>query len=283
MTNDKKTAVWFITGCSTGLGRALAEHLLGRGERVAMTARDTAQLEPLSDKYGDLALPLRLDLTDAPSVEASVAAAEARFGHIDVLVNNAGYGYLAAIEEGDDAEVRALFETNVFGLLAVTRRVLPGMRARRSGHIVNISSIGGLVAFAATGYYHATKFAVEALSESLALEVKPLGIQVTIVEPGGFRTDWAGRSLAESKTLIDDYSETAGKRRAATRASSGKQAGDPARAAAAIVEAVKADAPPLRLLLGRDAYRLAGERLDALRANFDAWRQASLGADFPVS
>ena len=152
-------------------------------------------------------------MTDNTSVDKAVSAAEARFDAIDVLVNNAGYGYLAAIEEGDDEEIRDQFETNVFGLVSVTKSVLPGMRSQRRGHIFNISSVGGLVAFAATGYYHATKFAVEALSESLAHEVGTLGIKVTIVEPGALRTDWAGRSMIESKTVIDDYAETAGQRR----------------------------------------------------------------------
>src|SRR5690606_14384263 len=168
---------------------------------------------------------------------------------IDVLVNNAGYGYLAALEEGEDDEVRRMFDTNVHGLVDVTRAVLPGMRARRSGHIVNVSSLGGLAAFAATGYYHATKFAVEGLSESLAAEVGPLGIGVTIVEPGAFRTNWSGPSMRQSATRIADYDGTAGARRAATLATYGKQPGDPGRAAAAIITAVESPEPPLRLLL----------------------------------
>ena len=274
--------VWFITGSSSGLGRALAEAALARGDRVALTARQPAALDGLLPGHGGRALPLRLDVTDNGSVEQAVAEAEAHFGGIDVLVNAAGYGYLAAIEEGEDEGVRAQFETNVFGLLAVTKRVLPGMRARRSGHIVNISSLGGLVAFAATGYYHATKFALEALSESLYHEVKPLGIRVTIVEPGAFRTDWAGRSMMESGTVIADYAGTAGKRRQQTRDTSGKQPGDPARAALAIMAAVDAPEPPLRLLLGAPALKIATERLDALRSNFKAWRGTTLSADFPA-
>ena len=221
-------------------------------------------------------------MTSPASIADGVAAAEAHFGGIDVLVNNAGYGYLAAIEEGDDAQVRAQFETNVFGLIDVTRRILPGMRARRSGHIFNISSLGGLVAFAATGYYHATKFAVEGLSESLSHELRPLGIAVTIVEPGAFRTDWAGRSMIESATIIDDYAQTAGKRRQATRSVSGNQPGDPARAAAAIIAAYQSEAPPLRLLLGAGALKIARQRLDDLRANFDQWADLTVSADFPA-
>jgi NADP-dependent 3-hydroxy acid dehydrogenase YdfG len=274
--------VWFITGASSGLGRALSQAVLERGWRAVLTARRPEQLADLAARHGEKALVLALDVTDAGSIEKAVSAAEGRFGRIDVLVNNAGYGYLAAIEEGEEAEVRAQFETNVFGLLAVTRRVLPGMRSRREGHIFNLSSLGGLVAFAATGYYHATKFAVEALSESLAHEVGPLGIRVTIVEPGAFRTDWAGRSMVESKTTIADYAGTAGKRRAATRAASGQQPGDPVRAAAAVIAAFEAGEAPLRLLLGAAALTIARARLDALRENFDAWAETTLSADFPA-
>ena len=272
---------WFITGASSGLGRALAEAVLARGWRAAMTARRPETLADLTAEHGDRALALALDVTDSNSIAGAVHDAETHFGAIDVLVNNAGYGYLSAIEEGDDAEIRAQFETNVFGLIAVTKQVLPGMRSRRQGHIFNVSSLGGLVAFAATGYYHATKFAVEGLSESLSHEVKSLGIDVTILEPGAFRTDWAGRSMVESSTIIDDYVETSGKRRQVTRSVSGNQPGDPVRAATAIISAFEADEPPLRLLLGAPALKIARERLDALRANFEAWAETTLSADFP--
>lgn len=273
--------VWFITGTSSGFGRALAEAVLERGWRAAITARNSNTLAALASKHGERTLTLQLDVTNKASIERAVSAAEAHFGAIDVLVNNAGYGYLAAIEEGADSEIRDQFETNVFGLVSVTKRVLPGMRNRRRGHIFNISSLGGLVAFAATGYYHASKFAVEALSESLSHEVRPLGVKVTIVEPGAFRTDWAGRSMIESRTVIDDYAETAGKRREATRAVSGRQLGDPVRAAAAIISAFEANEPPLRLLLGAAALKIARQRLDALRENFDTWAETTLSADFP--
>ncbi|WP_183619864.1 oxidoreductase [Rhizobium leguminosarum] len=275
------TPIWFITGASSGLGRALAEAVLARGWRAAMTARRPGTLADLTAEHGDRALALALDVTDSNSIAGAVHDAETHFGVIDVLVNNAGYGYLSAIEEGDDAEIRAQFETNVFGLIAVTKQVLPGMRSRRQGHIFNVSSLGGLVAFAATGYYHATKFAVEGLSESLSHEVKSLGIDVTILEPGAFRTDWAGRSMVESSTIIDDYAETSGKRRQVTRSVSGNQPGDPVRAATAIISAFEADEPPLRLLLGAPALKIARERLDALRANFEAWAETTLSADFP--
>lgn len=281
MTRD--TPVWFITGTSSGLGRALAEAVLQHGFRAVLTARAPDTVVDLVRLHGENALALPLDVTDKAAIEQAVAAAETRFGGIDVLVNAAGYGYLAAIEEGEDHAVRAQFDTNVFGLLDVTRRVLPGMRARHRGHIVNISSLGGLVAFAATGYYHATKFAVEALSESLAHEVAPLGIKTTIVEPGAFRTDWAGRSMIDSDIVIADYADTAGQRRRKTRAASGNQPGDPARAATAIIRAVTSGTPPLRLLLGASAYTVAMQRLDALRESFDAWRDTTLAADYPAN
>ena len=278
MTNDR---VWFITGCSTGFGHELAKMVLERGERAVLTARHVDTLKNEVATYGDRALLIPLDVTNEAMIQKAVAEAQAHFGRIDVLVNNAGYGYFSAIEEGEDDEIRRQFETNVFGLFSLTRHVLPGMRAQRSGHIVNFSSIGGLMAFAATGYYHATKFAVEGFSESLAAEVTPLGIHVTIVEPGRFRTDWAGRSVIESKINIDDYAETAGKRRASARAYSGIQQGDPVRGAAAIISAVSAEQPPLRLPLGSDAYELIMKRLDTLRGDFEKWKELSVSTDFP--
>lgn len=279
--DDKHTPVWLITGCSTGFGRELTKAVLARGWRVAATARRLEQIQDLVAGHENDAIALKLDVTNTADVDAAVRDTEARFGAVDVLVNNAGYGYLAAIEEGDDQQIRDQFETNVFGLIALTKAVLPGMRARGRGHIVNFSSIGGLVSFAATGYYHATKYAVEGLSESLSVELAPLGLHVTIVEPGPFRTDWAGRSIIESPTTIDAYAETAGKRRAQTRERSGNQAGDPVRAAEAVIKAVTAEKPPLRLVLGAPALELAYGKLDSLRANFDAWKETTLGADFP--
>ncbi len=276
-----ENAVWFITGCSSGLGRALAEAVLDRGWRAVVTARDPARVRDLVEAHGDRALALPLDVTDHAQVTAAVEKAETTFGRIDVLVGNAGYGYLAAVEEGEDAEIRKLFDTNVFGLADVTRAVLPGMRARRSGHVVTVSSLGGLAAFGATGYYHATKFAVEGLSESLAAEVAPLGIKVTIVEPAAFRTAWSGPSMRQSAIRIDDYAETAGARREATTATYGRQPGDPARAAEAIIAAAGAAEPPLRLLLGEAAYTVATARLETLKSTFDTWRETTLGADFP--
>ena len=225
-------SVWLVTGCSTGFGRELSRILLRRGNRVVVTARDPAALDEFAANAN--ALLAALDVTLPLQIADVVRQAEARFGRIDVLVNNAGYGYLSAVEEGEDDEVRAMFETNVFGLANMTKAVLPGMRERRHGHIVNISSMGGLIGFPGIGYYNATKFAVEGFSEALAKETAPLGIKVTIVEPGPFRTDWAGRSLKTPKTAIADYAQSAGARRAAIQGYSGRQQGDPVRGAEAI-------------------------------------------------
>ena len=273
--------VWFITGCSTGFGRELARLVLARGWRAVVTARNPDQVADLVQGHADSALALKLDVTDDAQVTAAAKAAQDRFGQVDVLVNNAGYGYLAAVEEGEDREIRAMFEANFFGLAAMTRAVLPGMRARHSGCIVNISSIGGLASFPATGYYHATKYAVEGLSESLAQEVAPLGIKVVIVEPGPFRTNWAGPSIKQSGTRIEDYQATAGARRAQTEARSGKQPGDPVRGAEAIIAAVQSPEPPLHLILGKPALDIARTKLVALKADFDAWETTTVGADFP--
>ncbi|WP_406509991.1 oxidoreductase [Streptomyces sp. NBC_00212] len=280
MSNETNASpVWLITGCSSGLGRALAEHALERGDRVAVTARGLAAVTGLAAEYGDRALALELDVTDPASVTAAVQECERKFGRIDVLVNNAGYGYLAAIEEGEEAAVRALYDTNVHGVVTVLKAVLPGMRARRTGRIVNVSSFGGLAAFAATGYYHATKFALEGLSESLAAELAPLGITVTIVEPGGLRTEWAGASMRQSPIRLDDYEGTAGKRREATLAVSGRQPGDPVRAAAAIAATVNAEVPPLRLLLGSDALAGIRARLARTAAETDANEALTVSVD----
>ena len=274
-------AVWFITGCSTGFGRELARTVLEGGGRAVVTARDAARVQELTRGFEDHALALALDVNDPAQVTDAIGKAGSKFGRVDVLVNNAGYGYLAAVEEGEEQEVRAMFETNVFGLIAMTKAVLPGMRARGTGHIVNISSIGGLVAFPGSGYYNATKFAVEGLSEALDQEIKPLGLGVTIVEPGPFRTDWAGRSLKQTAHPIDAYHETAGKRRAAISGYSGKQPGDPVRAAQAIVDVVRSPSPPLRLPLGAMAYETALKKLTGMHANFAAWESAARGADYP--
>ena len=278
---QEQSPVWFITGCSTGFGKELAKLVLARGWRAVVTARKLEQVEELVSGHEENALALRLDVTDSVQVARAVQQAEKKFGRIDVLVNNAGYGYLAAIEEGEEDQVRAIFETNFFGLVALTNAVLPGMRKQRSGRIVNVSSIGGLTSFAATGYYHATKYAVEGLSESLSIELGPLGIKVVIVEPGPFRTDWAGRSLLESNNVIADYDATAGERRRQSRERSGKQQGDPVRGAEAIIEAVMSHDPPLRLLLGKPALDLAHKKIAAMQKDFETWKEMTLSADFP--
>lgn len=274
-----RQSVWFITGCSTGFGRELAKQLLARGTSVVVTARNSKALTAFAGMAN--ALVQRLDVTDAAQIETAVQAAERRFGHIDVLVNNAGIGYFAAVEEGEDDDIRRMFDINLFGLAAMTRAVLPGMRERRRGFIVNFSSIGGLRSFPAIGWYNATKFAVEGLSEALWQETEPLGIRVMLVEPSGFRTDWAGRSADESKVQIADYAATAGAGRAGVRAVSGQQAGDPVRAAEAIIKAVEGPNPPHHLLLGNAAYEGAMAKLADLGRNFASWEAVSRGADFP--
>ena len=279
-----KDAIWLITGCSKGLGRALAEQVLDAGYRVVATARRTADIADLVDAHGESVLAVELDVTNPAQIDAAVAATQDRFGGIDVLVNNAGYGYLSAIEEGRDADVRALFETNLFGPLNLIKAVLPSMRARRRGQIVNISSIGGLLTYPGVGYYHMVKFGVEAMSETLAKEVASLGIHVTAVAPGAFRTNFRGPgSIKVSDTVIDDYADTVGKARAGTRAGHGTQPGDPVRGAAAIIRSVEAEQPPVHLLIGTDALDQLRARLDDLRRETDAWADVTRGTDFPSS
>ncbi|MFZ6991852.1 oxidoreductase [Curtobacterium sp. RRHDQ66] len=271
---------WFITGCSTGLGRAFAEAVLAAGGSVVVTARDAARVQDIADTAPDRALALSLDVTDPAAVTAAVAAAEQRFGRVDVLVNNAGYGYRAAVEEGETEAVQRLFDTHVFGSTRLVQAVLPGMRARGTGTIVNISSIGARISPAGSGFYSAVKAATEALSASLRKEVQPLGIDVMVVEPGAFRTDFAGRSLTQSATPIEAYADTAGKRRIEHDTVHGTQPGDPAKAAQALITAVEADETPYMLLLGNDASDGFRAALDALRAEVDAWESVSRGTDF---
>jgi NAD(P)-dependent dehydrogenase (short-subunit alcohol dehydrogenase family) len=275
--------VWFVTGCSTGFGREFVRAALAHGFRVVATARDPKKLDDLIAGHEDKARALALDVTNAAQIKHAVSEAERAFGRIDVLVNNAGYGYLAAVEEGEEKDIRAMFETNFFGLAAMIRAVLPGMRARRHGHIVNIASVGGIVGFAGSGYYAATKFAVEGLSESLTEEVEPLGIRVLVVEPGPFRTDWAGRSLKQSPNVIADYEKTAGSRRREIAGYSGRQAGDPARAAEAVIKAVQSPTPPRHLVLGRAGFDNVDSQLRSMLQEVDLWKATSLGADYPAA
>jgi NAD(P)-dependent dehydrogenase (short-subunit alcohol dehydrogenase family) len=263
-------STWLITGCSTGLGRALAEAVIAADHNAVVTARNVGNVADLAADNTDRVLPLPLDVTDTAQITNAVSQAEEKFGGVDVLVNNAGYGYRAAVEEGDDSDIRTLFETQFFGAVGMIKAVLPGMRARRSGAIVNISTIGVQIMPPGSGYYAASKAALEGMSGALHGELRPLGISVTVVEPGAFRTDFAGRSLTQSSTVIDDYAETAGKRRKEHDTMHGTQPGDPAKAAKAIVAAVESDEPPAFLLLGNDALntyrRLAAARLDTIQA-----------------
>jgi NAD(P)-dependent dehydrogenase (short-subunit alcohol dehydrogenase family) len=246
-----------------------------------VSSRNTDDISDIVAAYPDTSIALRLDVTSQDDISAAVTEALRRFGCIDVLVNNAGIGYFGAIEESEEEEVRRMFEINFWGLAHVTKAVLPHMRKQRSGHIINISSIGGLVAFPALGFYNATKFAVTAYSEALAKETAPLGIKVTNVAPSGFRTDWAGRSAKDSAVVIEDYSTTAGANKNTVRGYSGSQKGDPVRAAAAIVKVVESENPPLVLLLGSAALKNAKRKLEALQNDFNNWQEVTNGADYP--
>jgi NAD(P)-dependent dehydrogenase (short-subunit alcohol dehydrogenase family) len=285
MANSANTSqsgkVWFITGASTGFGRALAEEVLKAGGRVVATARRPEQLEWLPEKYPATALALVLDVTHEGSITEAVDGALKRFGRIDVLVNNAGYGLAGAIEEATEDEFMPVFETNVFGLIRVTRAVLPLLRKQRSGHILNLSSIGGLTGAPGWGYYNASKFAVEGFSEALAAEMAPLGVHVTIIEPGPFRTDFLGRSGVEAKQRIADYDATAGKTREYFHEQAGKQRGDPVRAVHAMMEVVESPNPPLHLILGELALKRFRGKLDQWRDEMEAWESVTLSADFP--
>ena len=273
--------VWFISGCSTGFGRELAKIVLARGWRAAVTARDQDRVLDLAEGQGDRALPLALDVTDGTAITTAVRAAEERFGQIDVLVNNAGYGYQSAVEEGEDSEIRAQFEANVFGLFALTRAVLPGMRTRRQGHIINITSVAGLVGFPGSGYYAASKHAVEGWSDALAAEGAPLGIKVTCVEPGPFRTDWSGRSLKQTPNRIADYADTVGARLKMTSDNSGKQAGDPVRAGEAMIALTESPNPPRHLVLGAWGHDAVAKRLQERLDEIQSLRETALATDYP--
>ena len=276
-----QSPVWFITGCSTGFGRDLARLVIDRGWRAVVTARDAARVADLAKGAEERVLALALDVTDAAQIQGAVAAAGEKFGRIDVLVNNAGYGYQSSVEEGEDSEIRAQFEANVFGLFAITRAVLPLMRGQRKGHILNITSVAGLIGFPGSGYYAASKHAVEGWSDALRAEVQPLGIAVTCVEPGPFRTDWAGRSLRQTPNRIVDYTETAGKRMAATKGYSGEQPGDPVRAGEAMIALTQKPNPPRHLVLGDFGYNAVTDSLRRRLEEIESQRETSLAADFP--
>jgi len=273
--------VWLITGCSTGFGRSLALAVLTKGDFVAVGARNTNDIQDIISTFPENALPIQLDVTNKTEINTAVAQTIQRFEKIDVLVNNAGIGYFGAIEESEDDEIRRMFEINVFGLGDMIKAVLPQMRKQRSGHILNIASIGGLRSFPGVGYYNATKYAVDGLSEALYKEVAPLGIKVTIIAPSGFRTDWAGRSANNTKVHIEDYDVTARKNMGDIRTSSGNQPGDPDRAAQAMIQVVEAENPPLRLLLGAGALRGAKLKLEELKNDFENWATLTEWTDAP--
>ena len=279
--NTQAGKVWFITGASTGFGREMAEQLLADGAKVKATARKPEQLSDLAAKYPETALILPLDVTKDAAVQSAVEKTLAKFGHVDVLVNNAGYGTAGAVEEVTEAEFMPMYETNVFGLIRVTKALLPQFRERRSGHIVNLSSIGGLVGLPGWGLYNSSKFAVEGLSEALFVELAPLGVKVLIVEPGPFRTDFLGRSGQEAAQRIADYDQTSGKTREYMKTNDGKQAGDPVRAVQAIIAAVASPNTPKHLLLGKLALTRFRQKLDEFTQEIAAWEPVTLGSDFP--
>lgn len=271
--------IWFVTGASRGFGRQLCELVLERGDAVVATARDPSRL---AAELGppERVLTAALDITDPDAASATVAGALERFGRIDVLVNNAGRGLIGAVEEASEAEVRAVFENNVFGTLAVTRAALPSMRERRSGTILNVSSVGGMASRSGGGIYAGTKFAIEGISEALRAELAPLGIRVVIVEPGAFRTDFHDPgSIHFNARVIDDYASTAGEFRALAASTNHRQRGDPRKAAAAMITAATAADPPQRLVLGSDALARIGAKLDQVRSDLDAWREVTVATD----
>jgi NAD(P)-dependent dehydrogenase (short-subunit alcohol dehydrogenase family) len=277
---EDTVTTWLITGCSTGLGRAFARAVLGHGHNVVATARSAEAVMDLAAADPDRVLALALDVTKEAQLTETVGAVETRFGGIDVLLNNAGYGYRAAVEEGDRDDLATLFATNFFGPVSMIQAVLPGMRPRRQGTIVNISSIAARTSPPGSGYYAASKAALEAMTASLRTELEPLGITAMIVEPGAFRTDFSGRSLTQSDTVIDDYADTDGARRKERDTTHGTQPGDPDKAAEALITAVESAQPPLMLVLGPDALERLRRSLDALTADLDAWEQTSTSTSF---
>jgi len=269
---------FLVTGVSSGFGRALAEAALSDGHTVAGTVRNDADRQSF-EALGRSAHAVVLDVTDTKAIAPAVADIKSRIGAIDVLVNNAGYGHEGILEESSIDDLRRQFEVNVFGAVAMIQAVLPSMRRRRAGHILNITSMGGIITLPGLSYYHGSKFALEGISESLGKEVKELGIKVTAVEPGGFRTDWAGRSMVRAARSIEDYDPIIEPIRKRRMEMSGKQVGDPAKAALAMLKVALSVDPPAHLLLGSDAVRLVDEKMKLLQAEFDAWKSVSLSTD----
>lgn len=274
--------IWFITGVSSGFGAALADLVLAKGDKIAATFRKPEQAEEFSQKAGANGRGFVCDVTDEAQVKTAVADALAAFGQLDVIVNNAGYGSLGSIEEVPAEEVRRQFDVNVFGPLHVLRAVLPQLRQQRSGHVLNITSIGGLKTFPGVGIYNSSKFALEAIGESLAQQVKPLGIHVTNIEPSGFRTEWAGASATIAHTDIEDYEPTVGENLRGIQGYSGRQPGDPVRAAQAMYDVVQMDNPPLHLPLGKAAVKGAREKFESILKEVNEYAAVGDGADYPA-
>ena len=272
---------WFITGVSTGFGKHLADLALSQGDKVAATFRQQEQADAFTKQAGENGIGLVADVSNEAQVKQAVADAIQALDHLDVVVNNAGYGSMGPIEEVPDAEVQRQFDINVFGPLRVLRAVLPHLRERKSGHILNITSIGGLKTFPGVGIYHGSKFALEGIGESLAQQVGPLGIKVTNVEPSGFRTDWAGRSATFTQPKIADYNETAGKNMADIQGYSGQQPGDPERAAQAMFDLVRMENPPVHLPLGKAAVKGALDKFATIAKEVEQYAHIGNGADFP--
>ena len=281
MSESSASRVWFITGCSSGFGLLLAHELLRRGDRVIATARDASKLDDLLTLYPDTARTFMLDVTKPAEIESVARLALTAFGHVDVLVNNAGYGVNGAIEEVAEDELEPMFQTNIYGLIRTTRAFLPHFRERRTGHIFNLSSIGGLIGGAGWGFYNTTKFAVEGFSEALTGEMKPLGVHVTVIEPGPFRTDFLGRSGKLAANELPEYAQTAGKAREYLRTQAGKQPGDPQKAVEAIIAVADSPEPPLHLILGKIALTRFRDKLALWQREIAAWEPVTIDADFP--
>ena len=271
---------WFITGVSSGLGQAIAEAALAAGDRVVGTLRNEKHLSAFAALSAGRSFAVVLDVTDYSDIQPSIDRIEREVGPIDVLVNNAGYGHEGTFEESTLEDLRRQFEVNVFGAVAVTKAVLPRMRKRRSGHVINVTSMGGLITMPSLSFYHGSKFALEGLSEALGKEVKDFGIHVTAVEPGSFRTDWAGRSMSRAPRGIEDYDTLMNPIRERRIAMSGKQLGNPWKLGEAVVKLVNSENPPAHLLLGSDAIKLVEQKLENLRAEYAAWKDVTLSTDF---
>ena len=274
------TKVWLITGSSSGFGRALAEAVLAHGDRVIATARNPEKLAELVNQYPGTARAVALDITDAQQIQSALQEAQAAFGQIDVLVNNAGYGLIGALEEVSDEQIRRNFETNVFGTIAMIRAILPVMRQQGSGHIVNMSAIAGFTNELGFSIYGGAKFALEGISEALKGEVAPFGIKVTLVEPGPFRTDFIGRSLDRAEPSMPEYEPTVGQFLNFLNQIEGQQPGDPSKAANAIIQMVASENPPLRFVLGKYAYGKFNEKIEALTQELENWKAIGMATDF---